>query len=345
VSLVHVAANGSAPSSACERAGRRLSLALVAALLAAGCVTVPAQGPVLDPAAARAKALAAAEAEARVASGFVGVWAARFAPGEHAARAVTLELRADGVAELRAVYLGRGVDADRGRWSAAGDGLRVAWDVRPDGSVRAPMAWLRSEGRLLPSEWDHAAWGESGLAFTRWEPSRPAQAGCAWRPYADATLGVRLLVQSCDGALRRFASRGAEIVDRSDASGGPRGTPILQVFGKGPEQGIDKAIRERFFPQLVPRVRAGCVVRRGGGIDPAESDKEIWTIGPTEKYREETAKWRAAEPSAMVCGPYGERDGVGYFEFHPGESRTRYLFVWLGSESPAFDEHSIELLD
>jgi hypothetical protein len=47
----------------------------------------------------------------------------------------------------------------------------------------------------------------------------------------------------------------------------------------------------------------------------------------------------------MVCGPYGQRNGRGYFEFHPARSKTRYLFVWLGAGEPRFDEHSIELLD
>jgi hypothetical protein len=117
------------------------------------------------------------------------------------------------------------------------------------------------------------------------------------------------------------------------------------VFGKKPRQPLAEAIRQRFFPQLVPRVRKGCVVRRGGGVDLGDPDKQTWTIAPTDKYRAETAKWRAAEPAAMVCGPYGLRDGVGYFEFHPKASPGRYLFVWLGREEPRFDERSIELLD
>jgi len=346
---LHVAANGSVPALPCDvpcdRAGGRRALAALAALaLTAGCATAPAPPVRRAPDAAATRA--ATQTAAREASGFVGVYEARLPASAQPARAATLVLRPDGTAELANVQLGRGVAKQLGRWGIAGEELRVEWDTADaSGAVPAPMVWLRAGDRLAPSQWDPGVWGETGLAFTRWEASRKPRAGCHWQPFADATLGLRLLVESCDGAGQRFAARGAEIVDTTDASAGARGTPILQVFAKKPGQPLADEIRKRFFPQLVPRVRAGCVVRRGGGVDLADPAKETWTIAPTEKYRAETAKWRAAEPTAMVCGPYGLRDGVGYFEFHPKASPGRYLFVWLGREEPRFDERSIELLD
>jgi hypothetical protein len=337
--LLHGAANGSARPRACEQALQRALAALIALALTAGCA---AARPPAQRAAERAAAQAAAEAAAREASGFVGVYATRLPAGALPARAVTLLLRSDGVAVLDAVRLGRGIERQIGRWTSAGDELRVEWVAAPEGVAPASMAWLRAEGRLVPAEWDPGQWGEAGLGLTRWEASRPARPGCGWQPFADPTLAIRLLVEACGEQGPRFAARGAEIVEVTDASAGARGTPILQVFGKKPEQPLPDAIRKRFFPQLVPRVRAGCVVRRAAGVEPP---KEVWVIGATEKYREQTAKWRAAEPAAMVCGPYGERDGVGYFEYHPEASPGRYLFVWLGREAPHFDEGSIELLD
>jgi hypothetical protein len=360
----HDAANGSVPRSSRDRARATRGLAILTALaLTTGCAaaTAPTAPRAVDEAAARA----AAQAAARTASGFVGVYAARLEEkagpdptGAGGTRAVTLELRVDGTAQLEVVQLGRGVEVRPGRWGASGEELRVEWDT-PDasGALPATTAWLRAGDRLVPSQWDPASWGQAGLGLARWHPSRAPRAGCHWQPFADAILAVRLLVEACGSDGPHFAARGAEIVHlddpegqalralRRDTASAARGTPIVQVFAKKPRQPLGDAIRQRFFPQLVPRVRKGCVVRRGGGVDLGDPAKETWTIAPTDKYRGETEKWRAAEPSAMVCGPYGLRDGVGYFEFHPKASPSRYLFVWLGREAPRFDERSIELLD
>jgi hypothetical protein len=337
--------DGSAPFEACERSVLRAVLLLSIALsLASGCAAVDPARIAADRAAARQ----ASEVAARVASGFVGVYAGRLPAASGSARAITLELRSDGRAQRVVVYPGRGLHAEGGRWSAAGDILQVEWDRTDAQPTAAPSEWLRAGSRLVPASWDRTAWGEAGLPLARWHASRAPRAGCAWRPFADAALGLQLLVESCAAGVpsRRLAARGAEIVDLAGVGEGERGTPVIQVFGKPADQAIDAAIRARFFPEMVPKMRSGCRVRRAptdGGA--ASNSREIWEIVPTEGYREDTAKWRAAEPSAMVCGPYGQRNGRGYFEFHPGASATRYLFIWVGADEPRFDEHSIELLD
>jgi len=316
--------------------------ACTALALTLGCAAAaPPPGPSPEVVQARV----AAERAAREASGFVGIYRAR-----EAGLATTLRVRSDGTAELASVRLGRGVERRPGRWGVSGGQLRIEWDpVDGSGAAPAPLTWLRAEdGTLVPATSDPAAaatGGATGPLLARWEPSRAPAAGCAWEPLADAALGLRLLVEACGANGPRFAVRGAEIVAVSNESGGARGIPIVQVFAKDPKQPLAEAIRARFFPLLVPRVRKGCVVRKGGGPALGDPAKQTWTIAPTEKYRGETEKWRAAEPTAMVCGPYGERDGIGYFEFHPKASPGRYLFVWLGRETPRFDERSIELLD
>ena len=347
--MLHDDTDGSVPSRARERSLLRVGLLLWTALsVAPGCATIdPAQI-----AADRAAARLASELAARVASGFVGVYAGRLPAASSSGRALTLELHSDGRARLVSLYLGRGLRAETGRWSAAGDTLRVAWERTDEELLVTPSEWLRTGSELVPASWDRRVWGDVGLALSRWDASRAARAGCAWRPFADATLGLRLLVESCaDGVPgSRFATRGAEIVDLAEVGEGERGTPVIQVFGKPAEQAIDAAIRARFFPKMVPRMRSGCRVRQApagdaGNGGPHRDALEIWEIVPTESYREDTAKWRAAEPNAMVCGPYGQRNGRGYFEFQPGASATRYLFVWLGADEARFDERSIELLD
>ncbi len=353
--MLHDAWDGSVPPRGRERnpprsallraALLRPALLLLAVLsLSSGCATIdPAQI-----AADRAAARLASEVAARVASGFVGVYKGRLPAASGSGRAITLELRGDGRAQLVSVYLGRGLRAETGRWSAVGDTLRVEWEQTDTERVVLPSEWLRTDSRLVPSSWDHSVWGDVGLPLSRWDASRAARAGCAWRPFADAKLGLRLLVESCAAAVpaSRFATRGAEIVDLADVGEGERGTPVVQVFSKPAGTPIDAAIRARFFPEMVPRMRSGCRVQQAtAGDGAARNARETWQIVPTESYREDTAKWRAAEPDAMVCGPYGQRNGRGHFEFHPDVSATRYLFLWLGADEPRFDEHSIELLD
>ncbi|HEY8492511.1 MAG TPA: hypothetical protein VIN04_01390 [Myxococcota bacterium] len=344
----HDAANGSVPRAAAKAARGALVL-LVAAQLAA-CATAPTPSPARR-AAAEAAARAAADRAAREASGFVGVYAARLATRARPGLAVTLELRVDGTAELAIVSVGRGIETWPGRWGRSGEELRVEWDpVAPATEAPPPMRWRREGERLVPVQWDPnhwSAWGAAGPVLARWVPSRVPRPGCRWRPFADAALALRLLVEACDGdPPARFVARGTAVIDTADPSAGESGTPILEVFAKKPGEPLADAIRKRFFPQLVPRVRKGCAVRRAVGVHPNDRTKETWTIAPTETYRAQTAKWRAAEPAAMVCGPYGVREGlVGYFEFHPKASPGRYLFVSLGPGHPHFDERSIELLD
>ena len=343
--MLHDVSDGSVPPRSRERIARRAPLIFVAALiLGPGCAT-------FDPgqiAAERAAERLAIEIAARSASGFVGVYSGRLPAAAGSGRSITLELRADGRAQLVNVYLGRGLRAERGRWFATGDTLRVEWESVDEAIVVTPTEWVRSGSDLVPTTWDPAAWGNVGLPLSRWDASRAARADCAWRPFADATLALRLLVESCAEGVpgSRFTTRGAEIVDVSGVGEGERGTPVIQVFSKRAGTPMDAAIRARFFPEMVPRMRDGCRVVRIRFENGDEPDgRETWEILPTEEYQEDTAKWRAAEPAAMVCGPYGQRNGRGYFEFHPAKSKTRYLFVWLGAGEPRFDERSIELLD
>ncbi len=343
--MLHDDSDGSVPARVRERNLLRATLLLSIALsLAPGCARIdPAQI-----AADRAAERLASEVAARVSSGFVGVYAGHVPAASSSARAITLELRSDGRAQLVSVYLGRGLRAERGRWSAAGDTLRVEWEPADREPAGMPSEWLRAGAQLLPVSWERSVWGDAGLLFARWDASRAPRSGCSWRPYADATLAVRLLVESCAGEVpnSRFATRGAEIVDLAGVGEGERGTPVIQVFSKSARESIDAAIRARFFPEMVPRMRAGCRVRQASaGHEASRNGRQTWEIVPSESYGEDTAKWRAAEPGAMVCGPYGRRDGRGYFEFHPGTSETRYLFVWLGVDEPRFDELSVELLD
>jgi hypothetical protein len=306
--------------------------AAASAWLVLGCASAPH-----EPAAPGPEAVAAA-----------GLWEAAVPGGSDPDRLLDLELSPDGRARLLVVSVGRGAAVERGRWSASarhspGPFVRVDWEPAATAVAPAETSWTWQGDRLEPRPAT-----SSGSAFevplTRFHPSRPPAPGCAWSWFADAGLGIRLVVQRCaDDPSTVLTARGAvrRVAPGQDPA---EGVPLVEVFPKLPEQPVPTAIHARFFPSLVRRVRRGCVVERADPPGARPSRTQVWRIVPTETYREATRKWRSAEPAAMVCGPYGEQRAVTYFEYRPEESLTRYVFVRAGTGSPSFDEVSIRLL-
>lgn len=76
--------------------------------------------------------------------------------------------------------------------------------------------------------------------------------------------------------------------------------------------------------------------RRGFG-----SDKRLYTLVPTDEYRDQVYAELRQYPRDFGCGPFGEGQGSTYFEYHPNESLTRYAFVIYGMDEPLFDERSL----
>lgn len=177
------------------------------------------------------------------------------------------------------------------------------------------------------------------------KPSRPASSGCAWKPWRDADLGILMLVQDCPGSgARAFVSANSTV--RMVLPGkDPTQSPIaLEVYEKPERQKLKETIDRRFAAKLTSRQKAGCEVVDVTDKFQLSGDNEAWQIVPTGSYKAEAIKQREAEPGAEVCGAYGETDVVQYFEYHPSESKTRYLYVRLGPEARLFDEQSIRIL-
>lgn len=128
------------------------------------------------------------------------------------------------------------------------------------------------------------------------------------------------------------------------------GPLVLEVFSKPEDQKMEAAIKAQFVDKLPPKARKGCQVVPMP--DPlvmasAESDKRTYTIVPTGAYEKEIEEQLKKEPRDFGCGPYGKDQATSYFEYHPQETRGRFVFVKYGwrSEKPLFDEQSIELID
>jgi hypothetical protein len=238
-----------------------------------------------------------------------GVYRAYLPAADAAGRAVTLELRASGEAQLTTFIVGKGDPiSERGTWSADASGVRAQL------GDAAPLTWAQHRLRLDPVSWDERVYGATGLPLLRWLPSRAPRPGCAWQPVTDPRLGLRLLAESCVPATPLEIAAAVEIFEK------PEGAPI------------EAALEARFVAALSGAERDRCAVRVAKGVDLGDPTKLTFEIAPTRP--------RGAALDAAPCGPHGARRGTAYFEYHPAESRTRVLFVHRG----AFDERSIELL-
>jgi len=157
-------------------------------------------------------------------------------------------------------------------------------------------------------------------------PSRMPANGCAWEDYTDAKRGFSVLVQKCtDG------KSGIDQVEK-----------MIEVFDKPAQQPLDQAIRERFFNSLSDEEHAGCTAQKSERLllpDPIVTME----ITPRGGYLLEVKKKREADPEFRACGDHGQGKTLAYFEYHPNETLTKYLFVRLGKDRPLFDEMSIRL--
>lgn len=177
-------------------------------------------------------------------------------------------------------------------------------------------------------------------------PSREAEKGCEWRPFDSPALGLSLLVQQCSADNMRyvFSTNGDWIEAHrpsDDATfNGPR---QIKVFRKAADQPIEGVIRDFFVTQLPPEASASCVVRAVEKSPVTSKDKIILEIYPTGDYEKKILEELKKEPRDFGCGHYGKGQGLSYFEYHPSEDPTKFLFVEYGMDAPLFDENSLTL--
>lgn len=184
-------------------------------------------------------------------------------------------------------------------------------------------------------------------AQTAWTASRPPMsADCSWKPFADKGLGVSLLVQDCPqpNAHYVFSARGNRLEQHRPADDNTFGGPlVLEMFRKKKSESIEQAIAAQFIASLPAEAQASCKVealqRPGFG-----KDRLAFTLVPTGAYKAKIDKELEQEPRDFGCGEYGMDQATTYFEYHPGESQTRFAFVVYGMDEPLFDERSLVFL-
>ena len=189
-------------------------------------------------------------------------------------------------------------------------------------------------------------------------PSRAPEKGCVWTPLDAPGLGLQLLYQKCDLRARKtgyVASAKDGIVyetwedtgrrDPKDKSPRFGQEPRIQVFTKGADENISVAIKRIAAKKQSRRERKHCdVVTKS--LDFLNAYKRAYVLSPDDELAAKLANKAGDGVPPPACGPYGDQpDGLGYFEYHPDESTTRFAYVDFGQdEHPLFDESSLVFL-
>jgi hypothetical protein len=189
-------------------------------------------------------------------------------------------------------------------------------------------------------------------------PSRAPEKGCQWTWLDTPGAGVTLLYQKCVFKSRKtdFAASAKDGIvyetwedagrrDPKDKSPRFGQEPRIQVFAKGSDENISVAIKRVAAKKQSRRERKHCdVVART--FDFLNAYKRAYVLSPDEELAAKLANKAGDGVPPPACGPYGDQpDGLGYFEYHPDESATRFAYVDFGQdEHPLFDETSLVFL-
>jgi hypothetical protein len=189
--------------------------------------------------------------------------------------------------------------------------------------------------------------------------SRNAGAGCAWKPYEFKELGVRLLFKDCKDPVAQYELHleGDWIKVRRPSDPVTFGSQyLIRVLSKPADQSITEAIQNQFVAQIViddstdkrknsrdqiaARKQCGVIAKAQWNDDPLLQRFEI--MPKPGKYKRQIDRQLQKEPRDFGCGVYGAGQSTTYFEYHPQQSKTKFIYVNFGwDEDALFDEKTI----
>ncbi len=177
-------------------------------------------------------------------------------------------------------------------------------------------------------------------------PSRTPDQGCIWENFESAKLGIRLLVENCSDPRMHyvFSANGDWLEQHRPSDDTTFGShQIIRVMTKPADQPIEAAIRHQFIATLTDKAaRASCKVAPTKDTGVQGNGKILREIVPSGGYARMID--RQLKPRDFGCGEYGKGQATLYFEYHPAESKTKYLWVDAGQDEPLFDQNSIEII-
>jgi hypothetical protein len=179
------------------------------------------------------------------------------------------------------------------------------------------------------------------------EPSRAPDPGCRWENFASPSLGIRLFVANCaDPRMHYVFSAKDDWLEQHRPSDDTifGSHQIIRVLRKPAEQPIEAAIHQQFITTLPGRAaRASCRIAPAKETGVRGPGKVLFEIVPSGAYARQIARQLKEEPRDFGCGDYGKGQANRYFEYHPAQSKTTYLWVDAGQDEPLFDQNSIEI--
>jgi hypothetical protein len=187
----------------------------------------------------------------------------------------------------------------------------------------------------------------TGLAAAPW---RPAEKGCKWETFSDATLGLDAWVQRCNFGKRKidFVTVGRSLAQRySDSKGAPE--LVVAVLDLLPAETPEHGIQRLFAARTEKKLAAQCVLApfhdAGGLVGDAPAGVKRYTFVPNATSRKALkAKANPNDVPEAPCGAWGDDpDGIQYFEAQPASGVAKVLFVRVGQDKPLFDEATLRL--
>ena len=169
--------------------------------------------------------------------------------------------------------------------------------------------------------------------------------GCAWKLF-DSTLGLRMRIRNCasDGSQDIFLTNGDWIDVRHQQKGQPIAEiKLIKVLRKQADQPIEETIQQTFINALEGDAKLTCRLRAPTENSVKQQDKIILEIAPTDADDAKVVEKQKKNPDDLGSGAFGGSHGLAYFEYHPSEDPTKYLFVTRRVDLPLFDENSLQL--
>lgn len=180
------------------------------------------------------------------------------------------------------------------------------------------------------------------------ESERKAEQDCSWKDFHSEKLGLQIMIQSCNWQDMSpvFLESGNSIVQIPEKLKNSKkdGYKIIEVYKKDENEDFEELLNKEFISKLNRTEKRHCEVKQSYFILDDKS-KLNYVIEPDNVLQETILQ---ETPEGQVprdpCGGYGISGNgfIRYFEYHPNESKTKYIFVRVGQDAPLFDEKSIK---